>query len=135
VPHHRVAQAPRLPRARRVLVVEDEPTIAEVLAYLLEDEGFTVAIAESGPEALEAVRAGTPDLVLLDLMLPGLNGLEVCRSIRGMSSVPIIVITARAGEAEKVVGLEAGADDYLTKPFSIAELRARIHALLRRAAR
>ena len=117
-----------------VLIVEDEPAIAEAIAYLLRDAGFDVELAYTGPSALTAFHARVPDLILLDLMLPGLNGIEVCRTIRRTSNVPIIMITARASDAEKVVGLEAGADDYLTKPFSIAELRARIHALLRRTA-
>jgi two-component system response regulator RegX3 len=117
-----------------VLVVEDEPAIAEAIAFLLRDDGFHVTLAHTGPGGLEAFQAQAPDLILLDLMLPGLNGLEVCRTIRRTSNVPIIMVTARASELEKVVGLEAGADDYLTKPFSIAELRARIHALLRRTA-
>jgi two-component system response regulator RegX3 len=127
---------PRRPReaTATVLIVEDEPTIAETLAYLLREDGFTVALADTGPGGLQAFRTLAPDLILLDLMLPGMNGLEVCRTIRRTSSVPIIMVTARAAELEKVVGLEAGAADYLTKPFSIAELRARIHALLRRAA-
>jgi DNA-binding response OmpR family regulator len=115
-----------------VLVVEDEQSVAETIAVLLNGDGFRVAVAATGTEGLAAFSARPPDLVLLDLMLPGINGLEVCRAIRRTSAVPIIIVTARAGEAEKVVGLEAGADDYLTKPFSIAELRARIRALLRR---
>ena len=123
------------PRAdATVLVVEDEPAIADALAYLLRDDGFHVELADTGPGALNAFQAQAPDLILLDLMLPGLNGLEVCRTIRRTSDVPIIIVTARTAELEKVVGLEAGADDYLTKPFSIAELLARIHALLRRTA-
>ena len=129
-----VPGAPRQRTATTVLIVEDEPTIAETLAYLLSDDGFTVALADTGPDGLHAFQTLAPDLILLDLMLPGMNGLEVCRTIRRTSNVPIIMVTARAAELEKVVGLEAGADDYLTKPFSIAELRARIHALLRRAA-
>jgi two-component system response regulator RegX3 len=116
------------------LIVEDEPAIAEAIAYLLRDDGFDVELAHTGPAALIAFHTRVPDLILLDLMLPGLNGIEVCRTIRGTSNVPIIMITARASDAEKVVGLKAGADDYLTKPFSIAELRARINALLRRSA-
>jgi two-component system response regulator RegX3 len=115
-----------------VLVVEDEPSVAETIAVLLSGDGFRVEVAATGTEGLDAFRASAPHLILLDLMLPGLNGLEVCRAIRRTSRVPIIMVTARSGEAEKVVGLEAGADDYLTKPFSIAELRARIRALLRR---
>ncbi len=124
---------PRQRTATTVLIVEDEPTIAETLAYLLREDGFAVALADTGPGGLQAFQTLAPDLILLDLMLPGMNGLEVCRTIRRTSNVPIIMVTARAAELEKVVGLEAGADDYMTKPFSIAELRARIHALLRRA--
>lgn len=116
-----------------VLIVEDEPTIAETLAYLLREDGYNVAMADTGPGGLHAFQTLAPDLILLDLMLPGMNGIEVCRTIRRSSNVPIIMVTARAAELEKVVGLEAGADDYLTKPFSIAELRARVHSLLRRA--
>jgi two-component system response regulator RegX3 len=117
---------------RTVLVVEDETSLADTIAFLLRGDGFDVAVANTGPEGLEAFRTGTPDLILLDLMLPGMNGLEVCRAIRRTSRVPIIMVTARTGETERTVGLAAGADDYLTKPFSIAELRARISALLRR---
>jgi DNA-binding response OmpR family regulator len=116
-----------------VLIVEDEPTIAETLAYLLREDGYNVAMADTGPGGLHAFQTLAPDLILLDLMLPGMNGIEVCRTIRRSSNVPIIMVTARAAELEKVVGLEAGADDYLTKPFSIAELRARVQSLLRRA--
>ena len=124
----------RAPAHTTILVVEDEPAIAEAIAYLLRDDGFQVVLADTGPGGLNAFETQAPDLILLDLMLPGLNGLEVCRTIRRTSKVPIIMVTARAAAPEKVVGLEAGADDYLTKPFSIAELRARIHALLRRTA-
>ena len=124
----------RAPARTTILVVEDEPAIAEAIAYLLRDDGFQVVLADTGPGGLNAFETRAPDLILLDLMLPGLNGLEVCRTIRRTSKVPIIMVTARAAAPEKVVGLEAGADDYLTKPFSIAELRARIHALLRRTA-
>jgi two-component system response regulator RegX3 len=114
--------------------VEDEPATAEAIAHLLRDDGFQVALADTGTDGIHAFETLAPDLILLDLMLPGLNGLEVCRAIRRTSDVPIIIISARAAELEKVVGLEAGADDYVTKPFSIAELRARINALLRRTA-
>lgn len=122
------------PGTLTVLIVEDEPTIAETLAHVLSGDGFVVAITETGPSGLQAFASLAPDLVLLDLMLPGLNGLEVARTIRRTSRVPIIMVTARAAELERIVGLEAGADDYLTKPFSIAELRARIQSLLRRTA-
>lgn len=117
-----------------VLIVEDEPATAEAIAHLLRDDGFQVALADTGTDGMHAFETLAPDLILLDLMLPGLNGLEVCRAIRRTSDVPIIIISARAADLEKVVGLEAGADDYVTKPFSIAELRARINALLRRTA-
>jgi two-component system, OmpR family, response regulator RegX3 len=117
---------------RLVLVVEDNPSIAETLEYFLNDDGFDVVIAATGPQGLAQFEAMAPDLVLLDLMLPGLNGLEVCHRIRARSTVPILIVTARADAVEKVVGLEAGADDYLTKPFAIAELRARINAVMRR---
>ena len=118
----------------RLLVVEDEESIAEPLAYMLGREGFEVAVASTGPAALEEFRRGGADLVLLDLMLPGLSGTEVCRALRATSSVPIIMLTARDSEVDKVVGLELGADDYVTKPFSHRELVARIRAVLRRRA-
>lgn len=121
-------------RSHLILLVEDEPSLAETIAYLLRSDGFRVVSAGTGPEGLDAFRTRAPDLILLDLMIPGINGLEVCRTIRRSSTVPIIMVTARATELDKVVGLEAGADDYLTKPFSIAELRSRIDALLRHAA-
>jgi two-component system response regulator RegX3 len=117
---------------RLVLVVEDNPSIAETLEYLLHEDGFDVVLATTGPQGLDQFETLAPDLVLLDLMLPGLNGLEVCHRIRARSTVPILIVSARAEPAEKVVGLEAGADDYLTKPFAIAELRARINAVMRR---
>lgn len=116
----------------RILIVEDEPAIGEALSYLLGAEGHQVAVATTGPEGLEQFERFAPDLMLLDLMLPGMNGLEVCRAIRRDSDVGIIIVTARELDAEKVVGLEAGADDYLTKPFSNAELLARIRAVSRR---
>ena len=116
----------------RLLVVEDEASIAEPLAYMLEREGFEVAVAADGPSALEEFARGGADLVLLDVMLPGLSGTEVCRSLRASSTVPIIMLTARDGEIDKVVGLELGADDYVTKPFSHRELVARVRAVLRR---
>jgi two-component system response regulator RegX3 len=116
----------------RVLVVEDEESFSEALSYMLRREGYEVAVAETGPDALtEFDRAGA-DLVLLDVMLPGLSGTEVCRTLRQKSSVPIIMLTARDSEIDKVVGLELGADDYVTKPFSSRELVARIRAVLRR---
>ena len=118
--------------ARSVLVVEDEPTVRETLAEALAEDGLTVTTAANGPEALERFRADRPDLVLLDLMLPGMSGIEVCRVIRAESSIPILMLTARDSELDKVLGLELGADDYVTKPFSLRELQARIRALLRR---
>jgi len=118
--------------ARTILVVEDEPTLRETLAEALESDGFAVIQAGDGRAALEKVRASEPDLVLLDLMLPELSGLEVTRQVRAESSVPIVMLTARDAEVDKVVGLELGADDYVTKPFSYRELSARIRAVLRR---
>ncbi|MGC5016266.1 response regulator [Streptosporangium sp. DT93] len=116
----------------RVLVVEDEESFSDALSYMLRKEGFEVAVAATGPEALEAFDRNGADLVLLDLMLPGLPGTEVCRSLRQRSSVPVIMLTAKDSEIDKVVGLELGADDYVTKPFSSRELVARIRAVLRR---
>ncbi len=116
----------------RVLVVEDETSYSEALSYVLRKEGFDVAIAETGPDALEEFERGGADIVLLDLMLPGLPGTEVCRQIRQTSSVPIIMVSAKDTEVDKVVGLELGADDYVTKPYSPRELVARIRAVLRR---
>ncbi|MGI8528695.1 MAG: winged helix-turn-helix domain-containing protein [Geodermatophilaceae bacterium] len=116
----------------KVLVVEDEESFSDALSYMLRREGFEVAIAATGPDALaEFDRAGA-DIVLLDLMLPGLPGTEVCRSLRQRSPVPIIMLTAKDTEIDKVVGLELGADDYVTKPYSARELVARIRAVLRR---
>ena len=116
----------------RVLVVEDEESFSDALSYMLRKEGFEVAVAVSGPDALEAFDRNGADLVLLDLMLPGLPGTEVCRELRARSSVPVIMLTAKDSEVDKVVGLELGADDYVTKPFSSRELVARIRAVLRR---
>ena len=118
--------------ARTILVVEDEPTLRETLAEALEADGFRVAAAGDGRTGVAMFRSEDPDLVLLDLMLPELSGIEVCRIIRAESSVPIIMLTARGAEVDKVVGLELGADDYVTKPFSLRELSARIRAILRR---
>ena len=118
--------------AKTILVVEDEPTLRETLAEALEADGFRAVQAGDGRAALECFRAEQPDLVLLDLMLPELSGLEVTRAIRADSSVPIVMLTARDAEVDKVVGLELGADDYVTKPFSFRELSARIRAVLRR---
>jgi DNA-binding response OmpR family regulator len=117
---------------RRVLVVEDERTIAESVAARLRAEGFAVQIVGDGPSAVEAVGRARPDLVVLDIMLPGLDGLEVCRLIQADRPVPVLMLTARDDETDLLVGLAVGADDYLTKPFSMRELAARVHALLRR---
>jgi two-component system response regulator RegX3 len=116
----------------RILVVEDEETLAEAISFLLSKEGFDVSVAASGPDAIAQFEKNGADLILLDLMLPGLSGTEVCRQIRTKSSVPIIMLTAKDSEIDKVVGLEIGADDYVTKPYSSRELIARIRAVLRR---
>ena len=116
----------------RVLVVEDEESFSDALSYMLRREGYEVEVAETGPDALTAFDRSGADLVLLDLMLPGLSGTEVCRELRVRSKVPIIMVTARDTEVDKVVGLELGADDYVTKPFSSRELIARVRAVLRR---
>lgn len=116
----------------RLLVIEDEESFADALSYMLAKEGFQVDVARTGPDGLAAFDHGGVDLVLLDLMLPDLPGTEVCRALRQRSDVPIIMLTARDSETDKVVGLELGADDYVTKPFSARELTARIRAVLRR---
>jgi two-component system response regulator RegX3 len=116
----------------RVLVVEDEESFSDALSYMLGKEGFEAVVASSGPEALAEFDRGGADIVLLDLMLPGLPGTEVCRALRSRSNVPIIMLTAKDSEIDKVVGLELGADDYVTKPYSARELIARIRAVLRR---
>ena len=118
----------------RILLVEDEESFSDPLSFLLRREGFDVAIAETGTAGLAEFDANGADLVLLDLMLPGLSGLEVCRALRQRSSVPVIMLTAKDDEIDKVVGLELGADDYVTKPYSSRELLARIRAVLRRHA-
>ena len=118
----------------KILVVEDETSFSEALKYLLGREGFDVVVAETGTHALEIFDETNPDLLLLDLMLPGVSGTEVCRTIRAKSQVPIIMLTAKDSEIDKVVGLEIGADDYVTKPYSSRELIARIRAVLRRNA-
>jgi len=117
---------------RTILVVDDETTLRETLVEALELEGYRAIPAADGREALARFRADHPDLVLLDLMLPELSGVEVCRILRAESAVPIIMLTAKDGEVDKVVGLELGADDYVTKPFSLRELTARIRAIFRR---
>ena len=116
----------------KILVVEDEETLSEAIAFLLSKEGFEVTVAANGPDAITEFEKSGADLILLDLMLPGLSGTEVCRQIRVKSSVPIIMLTAKDSEIDKVVGLEIGADDYVTKPYSSRELIARIRAVLRR---
>src|SRR6202162_521336 len=116
----------------KILVVEDEASFSDALAYLLGREGFDVSVADTGPAAIEEFDRYGADLILLDLMLPGLPGTEVCRQIRARSNVPVIMLTAKDTEVDKVVGLELGADDYVTKPYSTRELIARIRAVLRR---
>jgi two-component system response regulator RegX3 len=116
----------------RLLVVEDEESFSEALSFMLRREGYEVAVAVDGLKAIEEFDRHGADLVLLDLMLPGLSGTEVCKQIRAKSMVPIIMLTAKDGEVDKVVGLELGADDYVTKPFSSRELLARVRAVLRR---
>jgi len=118
-----------------ILVVEDEGAIAEAVRVRLASEGYAVRVAGDGPEALRMAGDERPDLVVLDLMLPGMDGLEVCRELQRESWVPILMLTARADEADKVAGLSVGADDYMTKPFSLRELAARIRAILRRMER
>lgn len=118
--------------SEKILVVEDEPTLVETLAYNLSRQGYEVLTAMDGQTALEVARSEHLDLVVLDLMLPGIDGVEVCRVLRQEMSVPILMLTARDDEVDKVVGLEVGADDYMTKPFSMRELMARVKALLRR---
>ncbi len=115
-----------------VLIVEDEESLAEPLAFLLKKEGFEIFMAQDGPTALDTSAAEDIDIILLDLMLPGMSGTEVCRQLRQTSSVPVIMVTARDSEIDKVVGLELGADDYVTKPYFARELIARIRAVLRR---
>ncbi|MET0715305.1 MAG: response regulator transcription factor [Mycetocola sp.] len=116
----------------RILLVEDEAALSEPLAYLLGREGYAIDVVEDGPSAVAAFQIEEPDLVLLDLMLPGIPGTEVCRQMRAVSNVPIIMLTAKDSEVDIVVGLELGADDYVTKPYSSRELLARIRAVLRR---
>ena len=116
----------------RILVVEDEESFSEALSFMLRKEGYEVAVAGDGNKALKEFEQNGADLILLDLMLPGISGTEICRQIRANSAVPIIMVTAKDGEVDKVVGLELGADDYVTKPFSSRELLARVRAVLRR---
>jgi DNA-binding response OmpR family regulator len=123
-----------MPNGSTILLVDDEEAVQKLLTYPLERDGFRVVTARDGEEALARFREGSFDLVVLDLMLPKLDGLEVCKRLRAESTVPIIMLTARDDELDKVLGLELGADDYITKPFSIREFRSRVRALLRRAA-
>lgn len=116
----------------QILVVEDEPTLRETLAYNLSRQGYEVSTAADGPTALDVARKERPDVIILDIMLPGLDGFEVCRVLRQETNAPILMLTARDDEVDKIVGLEVGADDYMTKPFSMRELMARVKALLRR---
>ncbi|QNP68094.1 response regulator transcription factor [Streptomyces roseirectus] len=118
---------------KRVLVVDDDPTVSEVVAGYLDRAGFAVDVAADGPAAVESARAGRPDLVVLDLMLPGMDGLEVCRRLRAAGPLPVIMLTARGDEEDRILGLEVGADDYVTKPFSPRELVLRVESVLRRA--
>ena len=120
------------PAPARVLVVDDDPTVAEVVAGYLERAGHVVDRAGDGPAALERAGAHRPDLVVLDLMLPGMDGLEVCRRLRGAGPVPVVMLTARGDEDDRILGLEVGADDYVTKPFSPRELVLRVESVLRR---
>ena len=115
-----------------VMIVEDEESLADPLAFLLRKEGFEASVINDGAQALSAFDRVSPDIVLLDLMLPGMSGTEICKTLRARSSVPVIMVTARDSEIDKVVGLELGADDYVTKPYSARELIARIRAVLRR---
>jgi DNA-binding response OmpR family regulator len=117
----------------QVLVVDDEPSVLDAIAYTLRKEGYSVSVAMSGPEAISAARATKPDVIVLDVMLPGVDGLHVCRTLRSESTVPILLLSAKGEEIDRVVGLEMGADDYLGKPFAMRELLARIRAILRRA--
>ncbi|MEU9017062.1 response regulator transcription factor [Actinomadura sp. NPDC048394] len=119
--------------AGRVLVVDDDPTVAEVVARYLARDGHDVECVADGPAALRRARENSPDLVVLDLMLPGMDGLEVCRRLRATSAVPIVMLTALGAETDRLVGLETGADDYVTKPFSPRELALRVRSVLRRA--
>src|SRR5205085_3530371 len=120
-------------RTARILLVDDEQPVQRLLSYPLEKEGYEVVSARDGQEALQSFEQGQFDLVVLDIMLPKVDGLEVCRRMRAKSAVPIIMLTAKAEEIDKVLGLELGADDYITKPFSMREFRSRVKAALRRA--
>lgn len=119
--------------APRILLVDDEPALLEAVGYTLRREGYDVSMVATGVDALTAARSGQPDLVVLDVMLPGMDGLQVCRALRSESNVPILLLSAKGEEVDRVVGLELGADDYLSKPFAMRELLARVRAMLRRA--
>jgi DNA-binding response OmpR family regulator len=134
-PDQVASAAPLAPSARTILIIEDEASIAAAVAARLRSEGFSVEVAADGPIGVERCRELQPDLVVLDLMLPGLDGLEVCEHIQAERPVPVLMLTARDSEQDLVVGLGVGADDYMTKPFSTRELVARVHALLRRVDR
>ena len=121
------------PQPARILLVDDEQSVQKLLSYPLRKEGYEVIPAMDGQEALERCRGQSFDLIVLDVMLPKIDGFDVCRQIRAQSSVPIIMLTAKAEEFDKVLGLELGADDYITKPFSMREFRSRVKAVLRRA--
>jgi two-component system OmpR family response regulator len=121
-----------LPQGKTILIIEDEAALVAALSYNLRREGYGVASAGNGAEGLRLARSTRPALVILDLMLPGMDGIDVCRRLRSQSTVPILMLTAKSDEVDKVVGLEVGADDYMTKPFSVRELLARVRALLRR---
>ncbi|MFI8190051.1 response regulator transcription factor [Streptomyces sp. NPDC085946] len=125
-------QSPQPPSGARVLVVDDDPTVAEIVSGYLDRAGYVVDRAGDGPGALARAAAHWPDLVVLDLMLPGMDGLEVCRRMRGRGPVPVIMLTARGDEDDRILGLEVGADDYVTKPFSPRELVLRVESVLRR---
>ena len=129
------AQALRPSAARSILLVDDEEALVEAVRARLVSEGYLVRVAADGPSALAEVEAERPDLVVLDLMLPGMDGLEVCREIQKRSWVPVLMLTARSDETDKIAGFAVGADDYLTKPFSLRELAARVRAILRRMER
>jgi two-component system OmpR family response regulator len=116
----------------KILIVDDDKNLLEVIKYNLEKDGCSVILAEDGTQAVEIARRGKPDLIILDVMLPGIDGFEVCRILRKEMSVPILMLSAKTDEIDKIVGLELGADDYITKPFSVRELMARVRAALRR---
>ena len=119
---------------QKILVVDDEKSIADIIAYNLQKEGYEVLVAYDGEEALDIIFSKDPDLILLDIMMPKIDGFQVCRKVREKKETPIVMLTARAEEVDKVLGLELGADDYVTKPFSVRELMARVKANLRRVA-